>query len=107
MRCSACEHENREGRKFCASCGARLAVTCPACSTLNEPSENFCGECGAALTAVPRTPSLPKHLADKILQASRMLKKAEQMVNVICQALCKPLIYIIREITGNPISAAC
>jgi hypothetical protein len=31
--------------------------------------------------------------------ASRMLKKAEQMVNVICQALCKPLIYIIREIT--------
>jgi hypothetical protein len=39
--------------------------------------------------------------------SSRMLKKAEQMVNVICQALCKPLIYIIREITGNPISAAC
>ena len=54
MRCSGCGQDNREGRKFCASCGARLALTCPACGEPNEPGERFCGECGGALLAQPR-----------------------------------------------------
>jgi hypothetical protein len=49
MRCSACGHENRSGRKFCAECGAPLAVTCSACGAANEPGERFCGECGSPL----------------------------------------------------------
>jgi hypothetical protein len=49
MRCAKCGSDNREGRKFCAKCGAALARQCPRCGTSNEPAEDFCGECGAAL----------------------------------------------------------
>jgi class 3 adenylate cyclase len=49
MRCAACGHANRSGRKFCAQCGTPLAVACPACGAANEPGERFCGECGAPL----------------------------------------------------------
>ncbi|MGH7788360.1 MAG: AAA family ATPase, partial [Candidatus Binatia bacterium] len=51
MRCAECGGENRDGRKFCAACGVRLAVACPACGAANEPGENFCGECGAQIAA--------------------------------------------------------
>jgi hypothetical protein len=50
MRCSKCDSDNREGRKFCASCGAPLAAMCPKCGPVNLPGEQFCGECGTALT---------------------------------------------------------
>ena len=50
MRCSKCATENREGRKFCAECGALLNARCASCGAENEPAEKFCGECGAALT---------------------------------------------------------
>jgi hypothetical protein len=49
MRCSKCASENRDGREFCAKCGAVLARRCPRCGTSNEPGEDFCGECGAVL----------------------------------------------------------
>ena len=58
MRCSNCDTDNREGRRFCAECGLALVVTCPACGSANEPGERFCGECGTALTA-PVTPGAP------------------------------------------------
>src|SRR6516165_8818631 len=51
MRCSKCDSENREGRKFCANCGELLNVTCPKCGASNQPGEKFCGECGALLSA--------------------------------------------------------
>jgi hypothetical protein len=31
MRCPHCQHENREGARFCAACGRSLASRCPAC----------------------------------------------------------------------------
>jgi class 3 adenylate cyclase/tetratricopeptide (TPR) repeat protein len=49
MICGSCGTENRPGRKFCASCGAALALGCPACGTPYEVGERFCGECGSAL----------------------------------------------------------
>src|SRR6266851_3864908 len=49
MRCSTCAAENREGRKFCAECGAPLNARCASCGAENEPAEKFCGECGVAL----------------------------------------------------------
>jgi class 3 adenylate cyclase/tetratricopeptide (TPR) repeat protein len=48
--CAGCGRENREGRKFCDGCGARLAVTCPRCGAV-DPGERFCGECGTSLTS--------------------------------------------------------
>ncbi len=57
MRCSKCAAENREGRKFCAECGAPLNTRCPSCGAQNEPAAKFCGECGAALNAPVAPPA--------------------------------------------------
>ncbi|HJU09240.1 MAG TPA: AAA family ATPase, partial [Candidatus Binataceae bacterium] len=54
MRCSKCDSDNREGRKFCAACGTPLLVTCPGCGASNEPGERFCGQCGTLLEAAVR-----------------------------------------------------
>ena len=51
MRSSRCATENREGRKFCAECGAPLNARCASCGAENEPAEKFCGGCGVALGA--------------------------------------------------------
>jgi class 3 adenylate cyclase len=71
MRCSKCGIDNREGRKFCADCGAPLAAKCARCGTLNEPGERFCGECGTALIGSktddsPASPPLAEIAAPKI-----------------------------------------
>src|SRR5215469_10129143 len=50
MRCEKCGSDNREGRKFCAKCGAPLARSCPKCGASNEPGEDFCGDCGGVLS---------------------------------------------------------
>ena len=50
MRCAQCQVENREGRRFCAECGAPLALACSSCGFTNEAGEKFCGGCGILLT---------------------------------------------------------
>jgi class 3 adenylate cyclase/tetratricopeptide (TPR) repeat protein len=50
MKCPRCRMANRDGRRFCAKCGATLGVGCPECDFVNEPLEDFCGGCGRALT---------------------------------------------------------
>jgi class 3 adenylate cyclase/tetratricopeptide (TPR) repeat protein len=64
MRCRACSSENREGRRFCAGCGAELVIECPACGSANEPGDRFCGACGAALTAAaaPAPPATERRM---------------------------------------------
>ena len=49
MRCSKCGSDNREGRKFCTSCGTPLVAACPKCGAAIQPDERYCGECGTAL----------------------------------------------------------
>ena len=61
MRCGNCGSDNRDGRKFCSSCGGALALICGSCGAPNEPADRFCGDCGAALAgaalpAATRTP---------------------------------------------------
>ena len=48
MRCSRCQMENRDGRRFCASCGAALARACD-CGYVNDATDRFCGGCGRPL----------------------------------------------------------
>jgi class 3 adenylate cyclase len=56
MRCSKCGSDNREGRKFCTTCGTPLVASCPQCGASVESGERFCGECGATLVEA-RTPA--------------------------------------------------
>lgn len=74
MLCPSCKHENREGRKFCAQCGAELALGCGSCGAKNQPGERFCGECGKNLADSPKALTereprsyTPNHLAERIL----------------------------------------
>ena len=46
MRCTACQSDNREGRRFCASCGAALPTACRHCGYPNDAADRFCGGCG-------------------------------------------------------------
>jgi class 3 adenylate cyclase/tetratricopeptide (TPR) repeat protein len=49
MKCPKCQAENREARRFCGECGAKLILVCSECGTENLPSEKFCGACGQKL----------------------------------------------------------
>src|SRR5215475_784564 len=91
MTCPRCHSENREGRRFCAECGASLALTCPACGFSNEPGEKFCGGCGApqswptvaqAKFGAPESYT-PKHLAEKILTSKTALEGERKQVTVL------------------------
>ena len=77
MQCSRCQAENRTGRRFCAECGAPLALPCASCGFANEREEKFCGGCGTPLTAALPSPApqvralqsyTPGYLAEKILR---------------------------------------
>ncbi|HEX9868522.1 MAG TPA: adenylate/guanylate cyclase domain-containing protein, partial [Candidatus Tectomicrobia bacterium] len=92
MQCPRCQAENREGRRFCAECGASLALPCAACGFSNESGEKFCGGCGLPLTAVRQTPEprasspqsyTPPHLAEKILLSRSALEGERKQVTVL------------------------
>jgi len=102
MKCPRCEADNREGRRFCAECGAPLAATCASCGFTNEAGEKFCGGCGQPLTAPPKpvptpcapqgepTPSFaspeaytPKHLAERILTSKSAIEGERKQVTVL------------------------
>jgi class 3 adenylate cyclase len=93
MRCPGCQHDNREGRRFCAECGASLALACASCGFSNEPDEKFCGGCGAQLGAPAGTGTAsqfsspesytPKHLAEKILISKAALEGERKQVTVL------------------------
>jgi class 3 adenylate cyclase len=56
MRCTKCGADNRDGRRFCAQCGAPMAAKCAHCGASNEPGEKFCGDCGNALAVLASAP---------------------------------------------------
>ena len=91
MRCLKCQAENRESRRFCAECGASLAVACSSCGFSNEPGEKFCGGCGQPLASPQQvairfsSPEVytPKHLAEKILTSKTALEGERKQVTVL------------------------
>jgi class 3 adenylate cyclase/tetratricopeptide (TPR) repeat protein len=98
LKCSKCQTQNLEARKFCRECGAKLLLPCPQCGTENFPRDKFCGECGSSLKA-PETPIqkdlsfeekidkiqryLPKGLTDKILSQRDSIEGERKQVTVM------------------------
>ncbi len=82
MKCLACQHENREGAKFCEECAAPLKRGCSRCGGELRPTAKFCDECGtpvipsqAAEPAVRRVADYtPVHLAERIRAAQAALE---------------------------------
>ena len=90
MRCAQCQADNREGRRFCAECGASLSLTCPSCGFSNAPREKFCGGCGQPLALqqvaekfVSPESYTPRHLAEKILTSKSALEGERKQVTVL------------------------
>ena len=75
MKCPKCQAENRETRKFCSECGAKLLLICPQCGFENLPRDKFCGECGHDLSL--RSKPIPKELSleEKLAKIQRYLPK--------------------------------
>ena len=100
MQCPQCQHENRDGARFCRECGARFEAVCPACGTRVEAGSKFCDDCGAPLTgsgaaAAPPEPVTtlarfgspgsytPQHLAERILTSRGALEGERKQVTVL------------------------
>jgi class 3 adenylate cyclase/tetratricopeptide (TPR) repeat protein len=64
--CARCGTENRDGRRFCAECGAALPAPCASCGFLNEGGEKFCGGCGAPLVATATAATRVAAVADAL-----------------------------------------
>src|ERR1043166_824016 len=60
MRCPSCDLDNREGRKFCAGCGAVLGWACANCGYANAAGEGFCGGCGQPNSESAAAPAAAK-----------------------------------------------
>src|SRR5262245_43800898 len=74
MHCPSCGSENRQGRKFCAACGARLTLACSACGAKNQPGERFCGECGSHLDNATRGGAAPPRLDERTVAEKAALE---------------------------------
>ncbi len=59
MTCRGCGNENRSGARFCADCGAPLALVCPACGAARDAEDRFCVACGAGLNDPITSPAAP------------------------------------------------
>jgi class 3 adenylate cyclase len=98
MRCSKCGAENREGRKFCAKCGAPLSHRCPLCGASNEPAEDFCGECGAALVAT-QTPAIQSSKAAVV--AGSDIRITPEQANASLDGERKTVTALFADIKGS------
>ena len=75
MKCPKCQTNNRDVRKFCHSCGAKLLLICPHCGFENLPGEDFCGECGQKLKEPKEAPPKDLSFDEKITKIQRYLPK--------------------------------
>ena len=90
MRCAQCRHANPAQSKFCAECGARLALACAGCGAELPAGAKFCSQCGkpagapdAALRFDSPERYTPKHLADRILGSKAALDGERKQVTVL------------------------
>jgi class 3 adenylate cyclase len=97
MRGPHCQHENREGARFCAACGRSFASKGRAGGSEPPPGAVFCDHCGTPLTGMttaaapprlaprPQTPQAytPTHLAEKILPSRGALGGERKPVTVL------------------------
>ncbi|MFT4563482.1 MAG: class 3 adenylate cyclase/tetratricopeptide (TPR) repeat protein [Gammaproteobacteria bacterium] len=78
MKCPACQHDNRDGAKFCEECAAPFKRTCSNCGSELRPAAKFCDECATPTVQQPtRTVSdyTPAHLAERILAEQAAMEK--------------------------------
>jgi class 3 adenylate cyclase/tetratricopeptide (TPR) repeat protein/type II secretory pathway predicted ATPase ExeA len=98
MQCPKCNTENREGAKFCASCGASLVLVCAQCGTELPPHAKFCFNCATPVGALPPAPKeepgvpaldeaiqrlVPKEFAERLLATRGQVGKERRIVTIL------------------------
>ena len=91
MQCPSCQHENREGAKFCEECASVLGCVCAACGALLTLGAKFCPECAHPTDQPAAAPAryctaeryTPKYLAEKILLSKSALEGERKQVTVL------------------------
>ena len=73
MKCTKCQTENPETRKFCYECGYKLSQVCSQCGFENLPRDKFCGECGYDLTPPSERPPADLSFEEKLDKIQRYL----------------------------------
>jgi len=99
MHCTKCGFDNREGRKFCAQCGAALNLRCPSCGAENTPGEKFCGECGAGIASAPS--SSAQKVSQLALAAPGIRIAAEQADASAIEGERKTVTALFADIKGS------
>jgi class 3 adenylate cyclase/tetratricopeptide (TPR) repeat protein len=89
VKCNRCQSDNRDGARFCESCGTRLLFPCVRCGAAAVTDQKFCGACGAALpgaafeTSASPDNYTPPYLAEKILGAREHLEGERKQVTIL------------------------
>jgi class 3 adenylate cyclase/tetratricopeptide (TPR) repeat protein len=89
MICARCEHQNREGARFCEECAAPLAGRCSSCGAAISVASKFCDSCGRPVApghpveSFSSEPRAPKHLAEQLLTSRRALEGERKHVTVL------------------------
>lgn len=78
MKCSKCNHENGDEKKFCEACGERLIVKCTACGAENPLQAKFCEKCGEPLNA-----SVQKSTEPPVKPVGEQVAKPQQTAEIV------------------------
>ena len=57
MQCGSCGQNNRDGAKFCDSCGGPLSSGCSSCGTELREGAKFCDSCGTPVGGQETAPT--------------------------------------------------
>jgi class 3 adenylate cyclase/tetratricopeptide (TPR) repeat protein len=89
VTCSRCHASNRDGLRFCESCGAALSALCPQCAAPIVGGARFCGACGASFAPASAdrfdSPAdyTPPYLAERILISRSAMEGERKQVTVL------------------------
>jgi class 3 adenylate cyclase/tetratricopeptide (TPR) repeat protein len=73
MQCPKCQTENRDGKKFCEQCGAKMERQCPNCNANMPLGSKFCGDCGHDLSQLSPASSKDISFDEKIARIQKYL----------------------------------
>lgn len=104
MKCPKCQHENRDGAKFCEECGEKLQSVCPKCGAELRPYAKFCDECGEKIGSTPTTTQethIPK-LEDLHTQLKSLSTEAQSIFSSdeLASAENRPITALFADISG-------